>query len=526
MNTGPVFRFDAFELDCAKRELRRGGEVVPVEPQVFALLHLLVENRDRAVSKDEIIERVWSGRIVSDSALSSRIKSLRRALGDDGDAQKYLQTLRGFGFRFVGTVESGAAPAAALASQVAQVMARPLIAVFPMQQALAGPEDAYFAEGIADSLIAELSAWRWFPVLSRNASFASAGADLPLTARAAELGARYAVGGRIVRLGARARLTIELCDVESGVQLWSRTIERERAALLAMQGEIARDLVRRITPELDAAERRRILRQPPRNESAWDMTLRALWLLNHPDRDSFAKAIEQLDGAARLDPGAAMPRSLRALARFEAGLKNWVDGKRADAAAQFRAMHGDARRAIELDPNGWMGHALVAIAQLWGGAGSYDEARFHADEAVSLNPSAGLAQHLSGCVLGFGGDLDEATAIQNGIFRVDPLYRQRDGVEADLGLWAFLRGDLDAARTHLDRALAAAPHNVRARQRLAAVLSAAGELDAARAEIEQLEALGAPLTRAYVEASYPFQRPEHARLFRRALARAGVEFEE
>jgi len=264
-----VFRFDAFELDLAKRELRCDGNAVPVEPQVFALLQLLVENRDRAVSKDEIIERVWGGRIVSDSALSSRIKSLRQALGDDGDAQKYLQTLRGFGFRFVGVIaEEAAASSAALSARIAQVMARPLIAVFPFDQAIAGEEEVYFAEGIADSLIAELSAWRWFPVLSRNTSFDPRLAGLPLPARAAELGVRYAVGGRITGLSDAARLTIELCDVETGVQLWSTVIERDRMALLALQGEIARDLVRRITPELDAAERRRILRQPPRDESA------------------------------------------------------------------------------------------------------------------------------------------------------------------------------------------------------------------------------------------------------------------
>lgn len=526
MTADLIFRFDTFEIDLAKRELRCDGVAVPLEPQVFALLQLLVENRDRAVSKDEIIERVWSGRIVSDSALSSRIKSLRQALGDDGEAQKYLQTLRGFGFRFVGTVAADAAPAAALAARVAQVMARPLIAVFPFEQVLAGPEDVYFAEGIADSLIAELSAWRWFPVLSRNASFDPRHAGLPLPTRAAELGARYAVGGRITGLGAQARLTIELCDVETGVQLWATMIERERPALLAMQGEIARDLVRRITPELDAAERRRILRQPPQDASAWDMTLRALWLLNHPDRDSFAKAIEHLDQATRLDPGAAMPWSVRALARFEAGLKNWVDGKRADATSQFRALLSDAHRAVELDPNGWMGHALVGVGQLWGGGATYAEARFHADEAICLNPSAGLAQHLSGCVLGFGGDLDEAVAVQSGIFRVDPHYRQRDVVESDLGLWAFLRGDLEAARAHLDRALAVAPGNVRARQRLVAVLGQSGEIEAAHAELGKLESFGAPLTGEYVEASYPFQRPEHASLFRQALARAGVDFGE
>ena len=404
-------------------------------------------------------------------------------------------------------------------------MARPLVAVFPFEQALAGPEDIYFAEGIADSLIAELSAWRWFPVLSRNATFDPRYNALPVQARAAALGARYAVGGRITGFGETARLTIELSDVESGIQLWSTVVERERHALLALQPQIARDLVQRITPELDAAERRRVLRQPLENSTAWDMTLKALWLLNHPTQDVFAAALHQLDHATSLDPGASLPWSLRALARFEAGLKNWADGKRGDAASVFRVMLGDARRAIELDPNGWMGHALASVGELLSGS-SYEKARFHADEAVGLNPSAGLAQHMSGCVFGFGGDLDEAIAVQTGLFRVDPHYRRGDVIEADLGLWTFLAGDLDAAKAHLDRALAAEPTNIRARQRMAAVLGQMGDRDGARAELMRLEAQGAPLTGDYVAASYPFQRAEHARMFREALRRAGLSLEE
>src|SRR5215469_16357131 len=93
--------FDDFELDTAKVELRRSGAAIAIEPQVFALLRVLIENRDRVVTKEEIVERVWGGRIVSDSAISSRIKSARQALGDDGSAQQVIRTVHGVGFRFV-----------------------------------------------------------------------------------------------------------------------------------------------------------------------------------------------------------------------------------------------------------------------------------------------------------------------------------------------------------------------------------------------------------------------------------------
>ncbi len=99
-----LYTFGPFELDTARVELRTAGETRALEPQVFALLALLVENRERLVSKDEIIEKVWDGRIVSDSAVASRVKSARQALGDDGKTQRYIRTLHRQGFRFVAEV--------------------------------------------------------------------------------------------------------------------------------------------------------------------------------------------------------------------------------------------------------------------------------------------------------------------------------------------------------------------------------------------------------------------------------------
>ncbi|MCP4277881.1 MAG: transcriptional regulator, partial [Gammaproteobacteria bacterium] len=100
-----IYRFDDFELDLARIELRKSGKPLAIEPQVFAVLRLLIENRERMVSKDEILEQVWNGRVVSESAMSSRIKSLRRLLGDTGDKQEFIRTIRGRGFRFVARVD-------------------------------------------------------------------------------------------------------------------------------------------------------------------------------------------------------------------------------------------------------------------------------------------------------------------------------------------------------------------------------------------------------------------------------------
>src|SRR5215469_3191514 len=103
------FRFAGVHIDVVQRELRRDGKIIHIEPQVFELLIHLVRHRHRVVSKDELIDTIWEGRIVSDAALSSRISAARRAIGDSGEDQVLIRTLHKRGFRFIGRVD--AAPA-------------------------------------------------------------------------------------------------------------------------------------------------------------------------------------------------------------------------------------------------------------------------------------------------------------------------------------------------------------------------------------------------------------------------------
>ena len=105
-----VWRFDAFVLDTQRYELRSGDDVIRVEPQVFDVLTQLVRNCHRFVSKEELFDSVWGGRFVGEAALTSRIKAARRALGDDGESQRYIRTVRGRGYQFVGTIDTDATP--------------------------------------------------------------------------------------------------------------------------------------------------------------------------------------------------------------------------------------------------------------------------------------------------------------------------------------------------------------------------------------------------------------------------------
>src|SRR5258707_14802735 len=142
-----IYRFGSFELDLATVELRDGGRVRKLEPQVFALLALLVENRERLVSKEEIIDKVWDGRVVSDAAVASRVKSARQALGDDGKSQRFARTIHGQGYRFVAnarasrdtairsadSAQTAAVNAAGVAGQPVDTISRPSLAGLPFR---------------------------------------------------------------------------------------------------------------------------------------------------------------------------------------------------------------------------------------------------------------------------------------------------------------------------------------------------------------------------------------------------------
>ena len=112
-----MLQFANIQIDSARRELRRDGELVPVEPQVFDLLLYLIGNRDRVVTRDDLIEHVWNGRIVSESTLATRLNSARRVIGDDGERQALIKTIARKGVRFVGEVTQGASVSPGRTSQ-------------------------------------------------------------------------------------------------------------------------------------------------------------------------------------------------------------------------------------------------------------------------------------------------------------------------------------------------------------------------------------------------------------------------
>ena len=353
-----LFSFEDFTLDSERRELRAGGTIVPIEPQVFDLLVCLIENRDRVVSKDDLIASVWSGRIVSDSTMDSRINAVRKALGDSGKKQRLIQTIARKGIRFVGDVHvqpMGLQPQAEIhePSRVALSLPdRPAIAVLPFLN-MSDEKHEYFSDGISEDIITALSKLRWFFVIARNSSFIYKDKAVHIKQIAEELGVGYVVEGSVRKSGDRVRITAQLIDVETGSHIWAERYDRGIADVFAVQDEITEAIVAAIEPQIYAAENFHAQRKPPDSLDAWDLVMRALSHYWRVTREDNLKAQALLEQAIAIDADYGQALAVLAVSHtFGAhmGWRTWQPLSRSPNARDWRRFGPTARTLGRISP--------------------------------------------------------------------------------------------------------------------------------------------------------------------------------
>ena len=244
--------FENYALDTDRRELRRGSTLLSVEPQVFDLLVFLVSNRERVVSKDDLLASVWGGRIVSESTLASRINAARRAVGDNGKQQRLIRTIIGKGVRFVGAVRETPELTEVKKGPRAPdlvISDRHSIAVLAFANLSNDPEQEYFARGMVEEIITALSRIKWLCVIG-----ASAFPDGERRAHAwrvgRELGVRYVLGGSVRKSGHCVRITAQVIEAASGVHLWADRFDGSLEDVFELQDGVARSVAGVIELEL------------------------------------------------------------------------------------------------------------------------------------------------------------------------------------------------------------------------------------------------------------------------------------
>ena len=214
--------FGDYTLDIDRRELSRVGEPVALAPQVFDLLVYLVRNRDRVVSKDDLIEAVWGGRIVSESALTTRLNAVRNAIGDSGAEQRLIRTVHRKGVRFVGTVREQHEPFQSVPPPIAPRLS---IVVLPFTNLSDDREQQYFADGITEDLTTDLSQLRDLFVISRNTAFTYQGKRVDTKQIGHDLGVRYVLEGSVRRSGNQLRVNAQLIDAATDAHLWAERFD-------------------------------------------------------------------------------------------------------------------------------------------------------------------------------------------------------------------------------------------------------------------------------------------------------------
>ncbi len=411
-----IYSFDEYTIDTDTFELHRSGQRLAVQPQVLELLLLLIENRDRTLTKDEIFKTVWKGRIVSDAALSSRIKAARKLLGDDGVAQKYIRTVHGRGFRFVGSLSVDGKWAADGAPEGF----RPSIAVLPFRCQSADPEIEYVAEGLAEDINTHLARMPGFLVISRNSTLAYRGAtDVQQAAR--ELGVQYLVEGALRRTETGLKVTVQLADGSSGNLLWVDHLDRSMDDVLAAQDEITRGILARIEPALSDAELNRLARRLPKDLDAWALYRRATGVLALKGwhEDTFAEAASLLRRAVELDPELAHAHAYLALVRALAHLIGLIDDP---DTARNEALTA-AERALSLDSRSStvLGYAGCALADL----GETARGIRLLELAIEQDPSNAQAWVARGAALVLDGRIDEGIQHLRHGMQISPLDNRR-----------------------------------------------------------------------------------------------------
>jgi TolB-like protein/Tfp pilus assembly protein PilF len=508
-----VHRFDDCVIDTDRGELHRAGSLVPVEPQVFQILEYLVSHPGRIVTKDELNDAIWNGRIVSDSALSSRIKSARQAIGDDGRSQALIRTVHGRGFRFVGT-DGGAegAPTGGIALE------RPVVAVTCFENLSGDPKEDYFADGVTADIVATLAKHRWLSVVSRNTMRQFSAGLCGLAEIVRRTGANYVVEGSVRRAGPRVRVNMQLVEAHSGRCIHSQRYNRQSENLFDIQEDIAHAIAAQIEPEIGYEERRRVVSAAgSRDLRAWEcfhLGVAYLFKFNGPDN---RKAQDSLQKARELDPHFGDAHAWWAYAMI-LGTVYWDTEP---TSACLDAALAATELALEFDDRNALFYALRARVQL--ARGEYESAIEGNRIAIDLNPSFAAAHCGLADSLTFLGRYDEAIALFEKTIALSPNDPQRWAFYTYGALALFFQGEFERAIEWADRALEIPNHQYWTLAHKTAALAELGRVDEAGRALEATVAEQPSFSSGFARRKLYYVRDSRQiDTYVKALARAGA----
>lgn len=464
-----------FAVDVVAKLATRNGEPLPVGHRGVALLAALFKRPGEVITKSELLDAAWGGAAIEESNLTVQVAMLRKVLGLSPTGGEWIVTVPRVGYRLA----SPSLPAREVADE------QPSIAVLPFVNLSSDPEQAFFADGLAEEIIVALGKLRGLTVIARASSFAYRGSDLDVRKVGSELDVRFVLSGSVRRGGSRLRMSAELADAASGTQVWAETFDRELADVFAIQDEVTRRIVEALRLKLTPAEAAKAAEGGTTDVEALDLVMRGRALTNGPtlNLEVYKRATDLFCRAIERDPSYVDALGELAMAHNLDYLNRWTD----DADGSLEEAQRLGERMVEIAPNHAFGHFVLALmAMVVGDLGRF---RKEAGIVIALNPDAGIASDLQGHLCLVNDVPLEAIPHFERCMRLDPSLGQTLLHLHLLGRAYFCAGRYDTAAALFRERILLMPETDASRGYLAAALGHLGRFDEARQVWAELMAI-------------------------------------
>lgn len=559
-------RVGGWSVNPGLNQIRRGDEVIRLEPKVMEVLTFLVSRPGETVNREDLLAALWPGVVVGDDSLTQSVIKLRKALGDDPKKPTYIETISKRGYRLLAPVRkedtppsdvhtvastdkygwrswpmhlrlrilAGAVTGGAVIALVAAWLMwtdasilsgvgkkhvpspePPTLVVLPFINLSNDPAQEYFSDGITGDLTTDLSRLGSLWVIARQTALSYKGRAVKIGDVSHELGVRYVIDGSVQKAGNRVRINIQLTDATNGHQLWADRFDREMGNLFAIQDEIANQIVAVLKLTLSDEERKRLAHRYTSSVEGYDLFLRAQEAYVGQTAADNARAQVLLRSAIALDPKFARAYAALALTLIDDWRFQWsADAERgADEALRV------AQRAVELDGDLPQAHWALGFVQLF--RRDHVDAIRAAERAIKLDPNNADAVMTLGFATAYAGDPEQAIGLISTAMKLNPRYGAT--YRGGLGQTLFIAGRYEEAVPVLEEAIMNNPARIQARLMLAATYIKLGRQADAAWQAGEVLAIQPEFTLNKIERITPFRTDAELEEYKTLLHRAGFK---
>ncbi len=510
-----IYQFNQFTLDSERYQLKLIGESVAIKPLVFNLLGYLIENRDRVVTRIELLDNLWQGKVVSDSALAARLRDARKVVQDSGTRQEVIKTYHGRGYQFIAEVTETTVNKSRAANTESKTVDsalplpdQPSIAVLPFTNMSGDAEQEPFVDGMTDEIITGLSRVPGLLVIANNSTMVYKGRAVDIREVGRDQGVRYVLEGGFRKAGNHIRVTVQLIDANSGLHVWAGKYQSELNDIFAVQDEITQKVVVELQVELITGEYARLWSIGTNSVEARDLVMRARPLMMAFARDDNLVARQLLEQALELDDSYSTAWSML-------GHTYWVESTRGwcpEPEISMKKAFDLAQRALSIDACNPDAYALLGHFYMM--RGDTQQAIAKVEKALEIAPGDSRMVGIMGNILIDSGRIREGIRKMRRAIRLCPI--PLPWYLMVLGAGLHLNGDNEEAIFNLEQAAERMPDSVIPRLWLVSALVELGRLDEASSVARVVLDIEPDFSAAHWSKS--FKSKTHARLKDNMLA--------